>query len=673
MEKNDFPLEQIKEILMLKIWRILFVILLITYGCKINESNNNNENNGDNGNEVNSNISAVWANEGGDKVTRDELRASQDSESVKNSVWDGTNMKIFGAKNEVVAFNLVLEAASKDVKSVTLTFNELTGPSGSKISSSSASGDGVFDWTNRNIEIFYIRYLKIKGLGRLAYESYDERHIPERFRRPWTGNGEGSGTWNDRLDHNKFYPDIAVPIEMVQTFDISVGQNQSIWVDIYIPKTLASGIYQGNIIIQEEGVQTLKIPVELKVLDFTLPDVPTAKTMVYLGDEDIITRYLGKSNKGSHYKDNENYQTIRDRHFMMAHRHRISLIDAGDGNNQPPKAWIPRLNGSLFTASNGYDGPGVNVGNNVYSIGTYSSWSWYGEGENAMRQHTNAWANWFSTNSPNTEYFLYLIDESDDYDQIEQWARWINNNPGSGSELMSLATIDMTSARNHTPSLDIPTSIPGVGLTRQWQTAFDHFRNNKNKRAFFYNGIRPGSGTNAIEDDGVALRQLAWGQYKKGIDRWFFWESTYYNNFQGDMGQTNVFQNAHTFGSFEGKDNIFGETGWNYSNGDGVFFYPGTDLVYPQESYGLKGPIVSLRLKYWRRGIQDVEYLTLAVAINPGRVTQIVKKLIPKILWEYGVTDPSDPTWVLTDISWPTDPDRWETARSELASIIEGN
>src|SRR5437016_1246324 len=57
-----------------------------------------------------SGITAIWANDGEDKVTRDERRASQNLAGVLNSVWDGTRIKIFGAKNEVISFNLVLEA-----------------------------------------------------------------------------------------------------------------------------------------------------------------------------------------------------------------------------------------------------------------------------------------------------------------------------------------------------------------------------------------------------------------------------------------------------------------------------------------------------------------------------------------------------------------------------------
>ena len=99
-------------------------------------------------------------------------------------------------------------------------------------------------------------------------------------------------------------------------------------------------------------------------------------------------------------------------------------------------------------------------------------------------------------------------------------------------------------------------------------------------------------------------------------------------------------------------------------------FYPGTDKVYPEESYGVAGPIASLRLKHWRRGLQDYEYLHAASAIDPARVKKIVSRVIPKVLWEVGVSDITDPTWNRADISWSTDPDDWEAARKELAEII---
>ena len=46
-------------------------------------------------------ISAVWANNGEDKITRDELRASSNPSGVINSLWDGATIRLFGARNEV--------------------------------------------------------------------------------------------------------------------------------------------------------------------------------------------------------------------------------------------------------------------------------------------------------------------------------------------------------------------------------------------------------------------------------------------------------------------------------------------------------------------------------------------------------------------------------------------
>ena len=613
----------------------------------------------------------AWANDGGDKVTQDELRASSDPSSVQNSVWNGESIQVFGARNEVVAFNVILESPDQATTNVSISFDQLVGPDGASISSTPAQSDGLFDWTSRNIELFYVRYLEIKGLSLISYETYDERHIPERFRRPYDESGEGSGTWEDRPDHNKFYPDIAVPFELVPTFDIAAGQNQSLWVDIYIPKESPAGVYQGTLSVQIDGTEAHTIPVELTVRDFTLPDVPSAPTMLFLSYEDVNRRYLGDE-----YPDDQAaINSLRDIHFLVAHRHRISLIgdefSSSEGLDQPGPAWISRLNGTLFTPENGYDGPGVGIGNGVYSIGTYGSWGWQDGDEAAMWEHADNWVTWFDENAPNTEYFLYLIDESEDFPQTEQWASWVTTNPGPGSRLLSFATIALPDAVANTPSLSIATSWSTIGLPEVWQQAAEVMIQDPNKRAYLYNGQRPGSGTFATEDDGVALRQIAWSQFKMEIDRWFFWESTYYNDYQGGTGQTNVFQTAHTFGSFDEVDSVHGETGWNYSNGDGVLFYPGTDTLYPDDSYGVMGPFASLRMKHWRRGIQDVDYLTMAASIDPDRVNQIVETLIPTVLWEVGVEDPSEPNWVLADISWSTDPDVWEAARAELADIIE--
>lgn len=620
--------------------------------------------------------SAIWANTGEDKVTRDELRASR-AIATTSPVWDGERIRLMAARNETVAFNLVLEAADADARIDAIRFSELLGPQGVRIASASrTAGSGLFDWRDRPIELFVVRYLPIRGLSLVSYDTYDERHLPRRFRRPWSGDGEGRGGWQDRPDHDREYPDIAVPIEAVGAFGIPAGHNQSVWCDIYVPRDALPGEYTGTIELSTGGGDR-QIPIELTVWNFALPDANTAKTMAYLGFEDIVTRYFGLEPDDV---DVGLLQQIRDRHFQLAHRHRISLIDGNEGVtdwacDEPRPEWVARLSGELFTPDRGYDGPGVGASTGVFSIGTYGDWDWIDGNEADMRHRTDAWENWFGANFPNVERFLYLADEPDDssaYSRIERWARWVRSNPGSGGNLRTFVTAAAPLAAARMPSVDIVASWSTLGRPTDWRAAVDRSALDARRRFYLYNSFRPFTGTFAIEDDGVALRQLAWTHYKHRIDRWFYWETTYYNNFQAGAGQTNVFQQAQTFGEDDTLDAQRGRTGWQYGNGDGVLFYPGTDRVFPDESYGLAGPIASLRLKHWRRGLQDVEYLTLAATIDPAAVAALVKRMVPTSLWEYGVTDADDPTYVLTPVEWSDEAADWEAARRTLGEIIRG-
>lgn len=618
-----------------------------------------------------SQLTSVWANDGGDKVTRDELRAAAGL-PVINSVWDGSKVHQFGAKNEVVSINLVLEAARSDAKNIRVVFDKLTGPLNTTISSKVVEKQDVFKYKGRDIELFFIRYLQIKGLSRLGYDpTYDEQHIPKRFRVSQKGGDKG---FSARTDANKFYPDIAVPMEAVGTFSISGQQNQSIWIDVYIPKTALPGKYRGTIRVLESEVKTVEIPVEIEVFDFMLPDKPSAKTMLYFSESLVNDRYFGNKwpDLSKEPKASVKYlENVWNSHHLVAHRHKISLIDDGFASIEKMQRWKSVLSGELFSAKNGYDGPGMDTSSGVYSIGTYGMWRnmWSPDSEAAMRKSSDKWATFFGDNFPQVEAFLYLLDEPQPaaYPKVEQWASWVKNNPGPGSRLQTFVTKDIVTLGKKMPSVSL--GVDAWGDTQVWRPLIESYQK-AGKKYWAYNGIRFSSGSFMTEDDGVSLRAVAWTQFKHKIDRWFFWESTAYLNTDRGGYETNVFEEAATFGGTKWNHPKYGETAPGYGNGDGVLFYPGTEKRYPKNNYGLTGPIASLRLKLWRRGIQDVDYLTMAAKIDPQAVDKIVQRIIPKVLWEVGVKDPKDPTYVYADISWSTDPDVWEKARRELANII---
>ncbi|HOW36377.1 MAG TPA: DUF4091 domain-containing protein [Candidatus Omnitrophota bacterium] len=628
---------------------------------------------------------AVWANSGEDKVTKDELRLARGLD-VKNSIWDGRTINLFGAKNEIISFNLILEAPIEDLKDLSVVFNSLSGPNSSVIQSRSATKDDLFNFVGRNIELFFVRYLQIKGVSRLSYEpDYDERHVPQRFRLPYTlPKGKSSGLFKDRSDANKYYPDIAVPLELVNPFSIAKRENQSIWVDIYIPKDVPEGIFSGQVKITGPDIQEISIPVTLKVLLFTLPDVPSAKTMVYYSDEDINDRYFGAKwpkPKDFTIKENKRMEDVWFAHHLLAHRHKISLIDDGVGldfdrlqawRDNYTFRWAQVLNGSAFGRERGYDGFGVGVSSGIYSVGTYGSWknAWDEDNPIDMWQRSDRIVSWFEKLLPGVGYFLYLSDEpkQEDSVKIEKWASTIKQNPGPGSRLKTLVTSGLPQIQDRMPSVDIGFDMRGDKFV--WEPVFKQWQK-EGKSIWAYNGKRPMTGSFATEDDGVALRVIAWTQFKHKIGRWFYWQSTHYKNTSHVSVETNVFQTAWTFGRKGDKLHLkYGETGPDYNNGDGVLFYPGTEMRFPEDNYGIAGPIASLRLKFWRRGIQDMDYLAMAHKVNPVAVDVLVQEMIPKVLWEVGVTDPKDPTYVHADISWSIDPDKWEQARRTLADII---
>jgi hypothetical protein len=176
---------------------------------------------------------------------------------------------------------------------------------------------------------------------------------------------------------------------------------------------------------------------------------------------------------------------------------------------------------------------------------------------------------------------------------------------------------------------------------------------------------RPGVGTDDTEDDGIAMRTVAWAQYKLNIERWFYW----YANLI-DLSK-DLFQTACTWDCGGTRlDRELGQTNnADYTNGSGVLVYPGTDVAHLEDSYGVNGPFASLRLKEMRRGLQDGDYLTLAAQIDPASVQNIVAKAMPKALWENPAPE-GDPSWFIGSVSWSPNPDDWESSRAQLAGII---
>ena len=71
---------------------------------------------------VSADVRAVWAIGDGDKVDRDELTHPG---RRGNAVWDGTAVRLFAARNEIVAFQVIVEADGDGIRALSVALPEL--------------------------------------------------------------------------------------------------------------------------------------------------------------------------------------------------------------------------------------------------------------------------------------------------------------------------------------------------------------------------------------------------------------------------------------------------------------------------------------------------------------------------------------------------------------------
>ena len=74
-----------------------------------------------------------------------------------------------------------------------------------------------------------------------------------------------------------------------------------------------------------------------------------------------------------------------------------------------------------------------------------------------------------------------------------------------------------------------------------------------------------------------------------------------------------------------------------YINGDGVLIYPGEDKLHPDQDRGIAGPISTIQLANFRRGLQDHQYLTLARNLKLDEVVdESLQAVVPRVFSDSG-------------------------------------
>jgi hypothetical protein len=562
-------------------------------------------------------VRRVWAVNDGEKVERD---AVNHPASVRNGTWDGRTVRVFGARNEVVAFQVIVEADERGVRELSARLPSLESDGG-RITYRPPGSDPS-DSVGRPIQIFAANYMLVTSPS----------HASWVFRRGSRAAPPDPTGWKPV----QLVPENARAGKGGFPLSIRPGENQAIWIEIYVDRTRTAGVYKGTIEVTADGAPR-RIPIELEVFDFTLPDENSMHAMLYYSSDQPVL-YHGRNLDGEYHR--------------LAHRHRVELVHAYD-EARLQAAW-DRFSGADFTTDRKYEGPGAGVGNSLVPRSFYGPGSDFDDRASAWA-NSDAWMTLLRAKLPRAITFLYMPDEPRPpaYPRILKLAENIHTNPGPGRALPIFVTSQYVEPLD--AAIDIWSSGPkGFLLDR---VASERARG---REYWFYNGGRPAGGAITIDAPATDARATIWAAFKHGVRVYFYWYSVHWRHNSQKQGERNQNVWADTITFDNRKQAIKSPDDQGYIHGDGVLIYPGEERLHPGEDRGIAGPIATVQLANFRRGLQDHQYLTIArqLGLN-GVVDEVLSAIVPRVFSDAG-----------EQVSFPETGDPYESARLRLARAI---
>ncbi len=469
------------------------------------------------------------------------------------------------------------------------------------------------------------------------------------------------------------YPDPLVPFRnpygapkpVALPFTLKPKQTRGIWVDVFVPEEALPGDATGTLQLLNGKQVELTLNLSLHVWNFALPRSVRLHAWIPLYWERLAA--AENLDPKSMFLP-QNWPVVL-RYYQMAHQHGF-VTQIANGVDQPDVEWNEKTGALLSIDWQAYDrcfGP-ILTGQafrdktppNLWKIG---GWLWWGlrEGDRpyfggdyhthahltaayrrALRTYTRLFADHFKKKGWTTpELFWYLIDEPDfkSFPQLKSIIRELTEAIHSGNpRVKHLVTI----SPGLNPDMIGAVDIWATTASTYWVPAMQA-RQKVGEETWFYQEHPPFVGGRSLAQNGLSLRTWAWIARRYDVDGIFLWV--------GDFWPQDVYTNAKN---------------WNEDYiSNGIIFYPGRQL--PQIGFpAIPGPVSSIRMKEWRRGMEDYAYFQLAGT----KAVPIVRSIIRSALnpqeynpyWRH-------PLWA-HEGEWSHNPRDWEMARRRLAQII---
>jgi len=564
---------------------------------------------------------AVWAVSGSHRVGfSEDARRETDCYSHQHK-----QITLRAARNEVVACQLVLKAGDEAVERVSVAVGPLVGQKG-----------------------------QIPASAVRAYWP-----VPVRTGRVplWlmtqSGVAASQTQWLDAL----------VPLDAAQqglALDVPSAETRVIWIDVAIAGDVAPGDYLGSVKIASNGVDVEQVRLRVHVLPFALPARPNVAVLVGLDMAMLFRHHLerdGRPYVPAGVVDGDSMagqaKAVLDGTFRMLHRHRCSPFLIGlypsvslDASGRVRVGWETYdrtvsgyLDGTAFADRERVSGWPIPADASFPPPGSYGSANspaYAAVLKEYMRQSAVHFRQkgWFDshvvwTGPPDPA-------KTEPPERVKTFGSLVRN---ADAKLRLLTTtIPQSMApfgwQNHRFDPAIADLVSIWSPPARFYDAATMTKRRATGRTTWMTIDRPPfSPSLAICAPRVDPRALAWQAFRYDIGGVVI---PRINDWSG-----NPFSTA-----------VPADRQW---------------LIYPGKPFQIAGPIPSVRLKQLRRGLQDLEYLTLLKRLGAGTMAQT----LARALFRYGGSAAYGDHFA-DGCQWPwvDEPELWDLARRLMADRI---
>jgi len=582
----------------------------------------------------------VWVEPATSKVLKDATAEGKAESAV-----------VEAARNEYEGFQVVIAGGESGLAGVSVELSDLAGPAGVTI----AAGTSV------NLYLEHYHYIEKPSPCDIFF-STDCDSYPAFQRKPG------------------YYPDALIPFQdpysedhgpVAAPFDVAAGDLETVFVDLHVPADASAGEYAGQVEVTAGDEVLAQFPVTLVVWDFQIPVQRNVATAYGFGGNHV-KKYHG----GPEGPTPEEEATLLRNYEWAVHAHRMDYTTHNPGlsfefdesDNLLPvdfaayEAYMgPRIDGSYYP-----DGAGVNR----YNLGMFRP----GHGTMGMTEEqyavaAKAVAEHLEGLGYLDHVYLYSLDEpwmiehwqSGSYEKIQKTIDLLNKHTAlwQGHVLITGPWQEIISDCG-----DIWCPVTPMYGDVFWPSGSWPGREKyqellaQGKELWFYvcNANFPGQMGYDIDSPlGHEPRLVKWGAWYEGATGFLYWRMTYW--FTSDPW--------HDLANGDGFGEQFSR------NGDGILIYPGdhdgtAGGTGSPQGISIDGPVLSLRMKQIRDGLEDWELFILADSLGAG---EYARAQVESVYRAFGA--PLNADFDITTPPWSLDDAELLAARRQVALKVQ--